>query len=101
MEPSYHISEAVAKKLKEKHGVSEIEVVQCFRNRQGKYAYDTRPEHQTGTETPTLWFIAETAAGRKLKVIFLRYTKADYVIKSAYPPNDSEEKLYQSYKDRE
>lgn len=99
MDINYHISEAVAKKLKEKHNVSEREVLQCFRNRQGKYAYDTRPEHQTNP--PTLWFIAETEMGRKLKVTFMRHTKVDYVIKSAYEPNTDEERLYQAYRDRE
>lgn len=99
MDISYHISEVVAKKLNEKHNVSEREVLQCFQNRHGKYAYDTRDSHQTNP--PSLWFIAETDAGRRLKVAFMRYSKTDYVIKSGYEPNADEERLYQSYKDRE
>lgn len=92
------ISKAVAKKLKEKHAVSPQEVVQCFRHKTGKYAYDTREQHQTNP--PTLWFIAETDQGRRLKVVFLRYSKDEFVLKSAFPPNAEEERLYQMYKDR-
>jgi hypothetical protein len=46
----------------------------------------------------TLWFIAETDAGRCLKVVFQRYNSTEYVIKSAYEPNADEERLYQTYK---
>ena len=93
-----YISEAVAKKLKEKHQVSEAEVRQCFLNREGKFAYDTREDHRTNP--PTLWFIAPTDAGRRLKVIFLRYSKTEYIIKSAYDAEPEAEELYQSYKQR-
>ena len=91
-----YISTAVALKLSEKHGVTEFEVRQCFYNREGKFAYDTREEHKTNP--PTLWFIAETDAGRCLKVVFQRYNSTEYVIKSAYEPNADEERLYQTYK---
>lgn len=90
------ISTAVALMLSQKHGVTELEVRQCFYNREGKFAYDTREEHKT--HPPTLWFIAETDAGRRLKVVFQRYNNTEYVIKSAYEPNAEEERLYQMYK---
>ena len=93
-----YISEAIARKLKEKHGVSALDVSECFRNRTTKYAYDTRPEHQTSP--PTLWFIAETDSGRTLKIVFIRYSKTEVVLKSAYTPNDDEIRLYESYKQR-
>jgi hypothetical protein len=93
-----YISEAVGLKLKDKHHVSEPEVVQCFHNRDGKFAYDRREEHQTNP--PTLWFIAETDTGRRLKVVFMRYNTNQYVVKSAYDANADAEKLYQMFKQR-
>ena len=92
-----YISAAVALKLSEKHRVSELEVRQCFYNREGKFAYDTREEHRTNP--PTLWFIASTDADRRLKVVFQCYSKTEYVIKSTFEPNAEEEKLYQMYKE--
>jgi hypothetical protein len=89
------ISEATAHKLKKRHGVNEPEVVQCFQNLEGKFAYDTREHHQSNP--PTLWFIAETKTGRRLKVVFIRYSKTEYVVKSAYEPNSEEEALYRNY----
>jgi hypothetical protein len=94
----YHFSETVEQKLKQKHVVSPSEVIECFENRDGKFAYDTRDEHQTNP--PSLWFIAETKAGRRLKVVFLRYSKIDYVVKSAFEPNADEERLYRAYKNQ-
>jgi len=90
-----YITDTIARKLKEKHNVSEVEVVQCFRNKIGKYAEDTRPEHQAGR--PTVWFIAETDNSRRLKVVFVRYSRNEYVIKSAYEPNADEERLYDRF----
>lgn len=98
MDLEIFISEAIALKLKEKHDVSPREVYECFKNRKTKYAYDTRPEHQTNP--PTLWFLAETQAGRLLKVIFVRYSTTEVVLKSAYPPNAEEIRLYEMYKQR-
>lgn len=94
----FFVSETVARKLKEKHGVSEREVIECFNNLTTKFAYDTRDSNQTNP--PSLWFIGETDAGRRLKVVFLRYDKMKAVIKTAFEPNDFEEKLYQGYVDR-
>ena len=81
--------------LHHRHYVNEDEVVQCFRNKVGKYAEDTRPEHQA--DRPTVWFIAETDNRRRLKVVFVRYSKTEYVIKSAYEPNADEERLYDRF----
>jgi hypothetical protein len=90
-----YISEAIARKLRERHNVSEAEVVQCFRNKVGKFATDIRLEHRT--DKPTLWFIAETDNRRRLKVVFVRYSKDEYIIKSAFDPNADEERLYEKY----
>jgi hypothetical protein len=93
-----YISEAVRKKLKEKHSVCEEEVLQCFRLRKSKYAYDTRS--QQTTYPPTLWFISETASGRRLKIVCLRFTKTEIVLKTAYEPSADEELLYHLYEIR-
>ena len=93
-----YISDVVTGKLREKHGVTEPEVHQCFENNTAKYAQDTREEHRT--DPPTLWFIAETDAKRRLKVVFLRYSKTEYILKTAFPPNEDEERLWQGYTQR-
>lgn len=45
------ISDGVAEKLKEKHGVSEREVEQCFENKMFSSLTDTREEHKTDPVT--------------------------------------------------
>ncbi len=52
------ISARVREKLKQKHRVSEDEIIDCFANINGRYLRDKREQHQTNP--PTLWFIAET-----------------------------------------
>lgn len=91
----FFVTETVARKLKEKHGVREHEVIECFNNLTTKFAFDTRDANQTNP--PSLWFISETNSGRRLKVVFLRYDKTKVVLKTAFEPNDFEEKLYRSY----
>jgi len=85
------ISQAVAKKLAEKHRVSRRELEQCFENRIGGLLLDTREEHRT--DPPTLWFLAETDAGRKLKVVFVQRGELVFV-KTAYDANDDEKEIY-------
>ena len=85
------ISQAVAKKLAEKHRVSRRELEQCFENRIGGLLLDTREEHRT--DPPTLWFLAETDAGRRLKVAFVQRGELVFV-KTAYDANDDEKEIY-------
>lgn len=54
-------SEDVAKKLTEKHNVTQDEVRQCFENQEGRFLKDKREEHQTNP--PSHWFIAEPTSG--------------------------------------
>lgn len=90
------ISAAVRKKLQMKHNVSETEVIECFANREKAFLKDTREEHDT--DPPTLWFVAETDYGRKLKIAFMHYAdKNEYVIKTAYPANETEIRIYNKY----
>jgi len=78
----------IRQKLKEKHGVTPEEIEQCFFNRTGHFLEDTREEHRT--HPPTQWFIAETDAGRRLKVVFVEDVDADEIhIKTSYEPNAS------------
>lgn len=85
------ISQKIRDKLLNKHGVTETEIVECFENRVGNYLSDPRELHLTNPITE--WFVAETDAGRKLKVMFVRLN-ADIHIKSAYDPSDAVKRLY-------
>lgn len=96
MAPKIHMSGSVLAKLESKHSVTSNEVFQCFANRAGKSLIDTREDHKT--DPPTEWFIAETDAGRRLKICFLVQDGTVY-LKTAYPPNDVEERIYQKYGD--
>ena len=60
------ISDAIAVKLRDKHGVERREVENCFANREGRLLLDTRARHRT--HPPTLWFIAKTNGGRLLRL---------------------------------
>ena len=85
------ISQAVAKKLAEKHRVSRSELEQCFENRAGGLLLDTREEHLT--DPPTVWFLAETDGGRKLKVVYVQRGELVFV-KTAYDANADEREIY-------
>jgi hypothetical protein len=71
--------------------VTRQEIEQCFANRTGRYMEDTREEH--ASVPTTLWFIAETDFGRKLKIAFIPHIP-DIVIRTAYDPNQTELSLY-------
>lgn len=85
------ISERVAKKLQEKHGVSELEVRQALQNRTRSALYDTREDHKT--DPPTQWVISLTNQLRCLKVCFI-IKDGDVNIKTAYEPNSIERTIY-------
>jgi len=89
----YLISEETANKLREKHHVFLDEVIECFDNRRTRTIDDTRDEHRTFP--PTKWFIGETNAGRRLKVVFIKISETETVIRTAYPPDDIEEEIYE------
>lgn len=88
------ISPKVREKLANKTPpVTEAEVHECFWNRTGKTLIDDREEHRT--KPPTRWFISETAAGRRLKVVFIRSPSGDHILKTAYDPDEAEELIYE------
>lgn len=88
----------IAPKVRQKLGskippVTEQEVRECFWNRSGKTLIDDRESHKTNP--PTRWFIAETATGRHLKIVFIRAPNGDHILKSAYDPDETEELIYE------
>lgn len=74
--------------------VAPDEIEQCFRNRAGTFLIDTREEH--ASDPPTHWFIAETDARRRLKVVFIPRLP-DIVIRTAYDPNPIEGTIYDRF----
>lgn len=93
-----YISESVANKLREKHSVSEQEVLECFQNAQPTFILDDRPEHRT--TPPTVWFIAHTNNRRLLKIVFINASSYK-IVKSAYPPSNQTIRLYIRFRTRQ
>ena len=90
------ITNKIKEKLRDKHCVREDEVGECFANLAGDLLRDQREDHRS--EPPTLWFIAETYMGRKLKVAFIPID-GDFHIRTAYEPNDEELRIYRKYRE--
>lgn len=89
------ISPRVREKLgKPDHDVTEVEIVQCFANREAGDCLDTREEHRT--DPVTRWFVAETDRGRRLKIVYM-LQPGDVEIKSAYPANDEVTRIYRKF----
>ena len=88
------ISDAVSKKIKDKHQVDRREVEQCFVNRIGKLLEDKRAQHKTNP--PTLWFLAKTNKGRVLKIVYIQ-TGMVIDLRSAFEPNAAELALFATY----
>lgn len=88
------ISTRIQKKLREKHGVTHKELLECFENRRGADLFDTRAEHLT--DPLTRWFLAYTNHCRLLKIVFI--PRGDEMeIKSVYEPNGDEIRIYRKY----
>ncbi|KRG64010.1 ADP-ribosyl-(dinitrogen reductase) hydrolase [Stenotrophomonas humi] len=87
------ISKEISRKLSSKHGVSEVDVHQCFANITGQLLVDLREEHKT--DPRTIWFIAPTNKGRLLKVCYV--PRGDFYIRTCYPPNDAEMAIYRKH----
>ena len=87
------ISQSVRNKLRDKHNVTEDEIKECFLNKDESRGHleDTRADHRT--DPVTMWFISETHKERRLKVVWMN-TEEGVVIKSAFPPNEIEERIY-------
>jgi hypothetical protein len=86
------ISAGVQTKLANKNPpVSRKQIIECFGNVEGKFILDTREEHQS--DPATVWFIAETNDGRKLKIAFIQ-RGTTVTIRTAYDPNPVELEIY-------
>lgn len=84
----------IEEKLRKKHQVSVSEVEETFLNRTGILAKEIRPQHSG--KDPRYWFISETDAGRRLKVVFVDdRTEPAPVIITAYESNEMEEEEYE------
>ena len=88
------ISSKVRQKLALKHGLSERDVRECFCDPTVVLLIDTREEHKT--DPPTQWFIGETDMGKRIKIVFL-FKEGKVIIKSAFPPNQEEERIYAKF----
>ena len=88
------ISQEILTKLRDKHGVTQREVEQCFENKCGPYLEDHRPQHKT--EPPTCWFVAPTNKMRMLKVVFVHEMGNNY-LKSAYEPSQAVVDFYEKH----
>lgn len=92
-----NISLSVRAKLAQpSHNVTEEEIEQCFANRCGRTCEDSRPEHRT--PIPTVWFVAETDYGRRLKIVFIHDRDSGTIdIKSAYQATDEITRIFNKY----
>lgn len=80
------VSPEVREKLKVKHGVTEVQIMQCFANREGPALIDDREEHKTNPVTR--WFIAQTDYGIILKVCYMIDPVSKTIdIKTAFRPS--------------
>lgn len=85
------ISPAIEGKLALKHRISRKDIEQCFMNRTCSYLEDKRLAHIT--EPPTEWFISENNQGFLIKVVFI-FNNGMVYLKSAFPPNSTEIRIY-------
>ena len=89
------ISPKIAAKLSSKdRPVSRHEVVEAFANRSGAYLTDDREAH--ASDPVTLWFVAETDSGRRLKVMFIARDGNIY-LRSAYDATAEVARIYEKY----
>lgn len=90
-----NISDRIRIKIRNKHRVTIDEVEECFINHTGHFLIDDRERHRT--HPPTEWFIAETNAGRALKIVFIEEFDGTITLKTAFEPNSTEKKIYDEY----
>lgn len=89
-----YFSPGVREKLRDKHGITEAQIMQAFANRERSYLIDDREEHRTNP--PTRWFVAQTDYGIVLKVCFVFDPDAGVIdVKTAYKPKQKVVDLYE------
>lgn len=90
--PNLVVSQSIQLKLLDKHQVTVREVEQCFENKLGGFLEDDREDHKS--DPPTLWFIASTNRGRKLKVVFIP-RDGKLFLRTAYEPEPAAIAVYE------
>ena len=88
------ISPAVKEKLKTRHNVSYEDILECFGDENLRLLVDDRENNETTPKTQ--WFIGTTDHGKRLKVVLI-FVDNEIVIKTAYPPNAEEERIYAKF----
>jgi hypothetical protein len=88
------ISDSILAKIVSSHYVQRVEVEQAFQNRTAGLLEDARAQHKTNP--PTLWFIAPTNKGRRLKIVYIQQG-TEVHLKSAFEPNAEEERIYKKF----
>jgi hypothetical protein len=90
-----YIHRDIVSKCLIKHNVSESEINEAWQSYDGMVLVaDDREEHRTNP--PTIWFVARTVGGRKLKVIVVIDTDGIGYLKSAYEANQRVINLFRS-----
>jgi hypothetical protein len=69
-------------------------MIECFANITGNLLVDTREGHRSDPQT--LWFVAETYMGRKLKIAFIP-VDGDFYLRSGHDANAEEVRIYRKY----
>lgn len=92
------ISDGVLTKIgAEDHGsLSRRDVEEAFANNSAGYCYEQHKEHFTPNGEPSLWFVAYTNHGVRLKVMFVR-EREDVHVKSAYPATDRVTAIFEKH----
>ncbi len=76
------------------HKIDILEVEEAFNEWVGRPLIDTRTQHKT--MPPTVWFCSATLDGRILKIVGIPLKESkEFVLKSAYEPEDWEIDLYE------
>lgn len=88
----FSIASGIRKKLTEKHGISELEIEQCFLNRRMPVLIDDLEDH--ATDPPSLFFVSHTDKGRRLLVVYIQ-KGPKVVIKTAFEPSDARVSVYE------
>lgn len=88
------IPRKIAEKLAHKHSVSVPEIYQLWMNRMGRILMEHRERNQG--RFPRYWFLSETDAGRRLKVVFTEDPNFEApVIITVHPPTPEAEVIYE------
>jgi hypothetical protein len=79
-----NISKSVVEKIAAPdHGsITASEVMECFRNYNGAFAFDRRPKH-LNPDGDTRWFVGHTNDGRRIKIVFIQRFGQN-ILKTAY-----------------